>query len=45
MPEEENKLKEISTKEYYDYYYSQKPIDPRLEKPTWNIAQGFSEKF
>lgn len=24
-----------ATKEYYDYYYSLKPLDPRLPKPKW----------
>lgn len=30
-----NKQDIYSTKEYYDYYHSLKPRDPRLPKPTY----------
>jgi hypothetical protein len=33
---------DISTKEYYDYYYAQKPLDPRLQKPTWDPMNAFA---
>ena len=34
-----------TTKGYYDYYYSQRPIDPRLKKPTWNPLEKITKKF
>mmetsp|Transcript_29657 Transcript_29657/g.27115 ORF Transcript_29657/g.27115 Transcript_29657/m.27115 type:complete len:92 (+) Transcript_29657:145-420(+) len=44
-PRQNSKFGSTSSKEYYEYYYSLKPHDPRLPKPTWNPYESYHEQI